>query len=87
MVAIQDVSANFFSSLGIPLSRGRVFDTRDGKDTQPVAIINQALAKRFFPAKDPVGQALKLSRADDPHEPWLTVSAPPNAAGFTTAGP
>jgi predicted permease len=73
MVAIQDVSANFFSSLGIPLSRGRVFDTRDGKDTQPVAIINQALAKRFFPTMDPLGQAIKLSRADDPHEPWLTV--------------
>jgi predicted permease len=73
MVATQDVSANFFSSLGIPLSSGRVFDTRDAKDTQPVAIINQALARHFFPTTDPLGHAIKLSRADDPHEPWLTV--------------
>jgi predicted permease len=73
MVATQNVSANFFSSLGIPLSRGRVFDTRDGKETQPVAIINQALAKRYFANKEPLGHAIKLSRADDPHVPWLTV--------------
>jgi putative ABC transport system permease protein len=73
MVGTQDVSANFFSSLGIPVSRGRAFDTRDGKDSQPVAIINQALAKRFFPTTDPLGHAIKLSRDDDPHEPWLTV--------------
>jgi putative ABC transport system permease protein len=73
MVATQDLSANFFSSLGIPISRGRLFDVRDRRDTQPVAIINQALAKRYFPNMDPLGHAIKLSRADDPSEPWLTV--------------
>jgi len=73
MVATQDVSANFFSALDIPLLRGRLFDPRDGKDTQPVAIINQALATRYFPGIDPLGHAIKLSRADDPAKPWLSV--------------
>jgi len=72
-VAMQDTAANFFSVMRIPLLRGRVFDTRDQKDTQQVAIINDALAKRYFPNSDPIGRAIKLSRSDDASAPWLTI--------------
>jgi hypothetical protein len=39
-VATQDIGASGFSTLGLPLLRGRAFDARDRKDTQPVAIVN-----------------------------------------------
>ena len=72
-VATQDVSPGTFRTLGIPLLEGRTFDDRDRIDTQPVAIINEALAREYFPGADPLGRAVKLSRSDDPSRPWLTV--------------
>jgi hypothetical protein len=51
-VATQDIGDSGFATLGIPLLRGRAFDTRDRNDTQPVAIVNQALARQFFPGAD-----------------------------------
>jgi putative ABC transport system permease protein len=67
------VSANYFSTLEIPLLHGRGFDGRDRGDTQKVAIVNEALVKKYFGGGDPIGRAVKLSRADDASTPWLTV--------------
>ena len=72
-VASQAVAMNFFDVMRIPFAQGRIFDTRDRKDTQPVAIVNLALANKYFPHVNPIGNAIKLSRADDPSEPWLTI--------------
>jgi predicted permease len=72
-VATQDVSTGTFRTLDIPLLEGRRFDERDLGDTQPVAVINEALAREYFQGADPLGRAIKLSRADDPTRPWLTV--------------
>jgi putative ABC transport system permease protein len=72
-IATQSVSANFFDAMQIPYFRGRVFDIQDRYDTRQVAIVNQALANRYFPHDDPIGHAIKLSRADDPSHPWLTI--------------
>jgi predicted permease len=72
-IANQSVSANFFKAMQIPSLRGRVFDTKDRNDTRKVAIVNQSLANRYFPHSDPIGHAIKLSRADDPTNPWLTI--------------
>lgn len=54
----RDVSSSYFSTLQVKLLRGRFFsDTDDG--TKPrVVIINQALAKKYFPGEDPVGQRI-----------------------------
>jgi predicted permease len=68
-----EVSANYFSTLEIPLLRGRAFDERDRADTRQVAIVNEALVKKYFGGGDPIGRAVKLSRADDASAPWLTV--------------
>jgi predicted permease len=72
-IATQNISANFFEAMQIPLFRGRAFDSRDQKDTQQVAIINEALADRYFPHIDPTGHTIKLSRAEDSSKPWLTI--------------
>ncbi len=68
----QSVSASYFQVMGIRLLRGREFDTRDREQTQPVAIVNQALVREFFPNEDPVGREIKLGRPED-KQPWLTI--------------
>ncbi len=72
-VATQDVAANFFSLMRVSLLRGRAFDSRDRKEAQNSAIVNEALAKKYFKNSDPIGQAIKLSRPDDDKVPWLTI--------------
>lgn len=72
-VAIQDIDASGFATLGIRLLRGRTFDARDRNSTQPVAIINQALAREYFPGADPLRRAIKLGPSGDPAIPWLTI--------------
>jgi predicted permease len=49
-------SGNYFKTLGIPLLRGRTFTTADDSLAPPVAVINMAMAKAFWPDRDPIGQ-------------------------------
>jgi hypothetical protein len=72
-VATQDVSTNALETLGVPLLRGRMLDSRDQKDSQPVALINEALAREYFAGVDPIGHTVKLGRAQDTSKPWLTI--------------
>ncbi len=72
-LAIQDIGTSGFATLGISLLRGRIFDVRDRKDTQPVAIVNQALARQYFLDADPLQHAIKLGPSGDPANPWLTI--------------
>jgi hypothetical protein len=47
-----------FAALGIQLKRGRDFNDADSPHAQPVAIINEALARKAFPGKDPIGHVI-----------------------------
>lgn len=66
------VNPDYFRALGIPLHRGRVFDTRDSADSTPVFLINRRLADQFWPREDPTGKRLKIGPADSPN-PWVTI--------------
>ena len=52
------VSSDYFRTLGISLRQGRAFTGEDKSDSQPVAIINETVAKRFFANQDPVGKTI-----------------------------
>jgi putative ABC transport system permease protein len=54
------VSADYFTTLGIPLVAGRVFDSRDRDSTQAVVIVSATLAKRYFPDRNPLGQRIRI---------------------------
>jgi putative ABC transport system permease protein len=70
--ASETIDDDFLQVLGIPLLRGREFDGRDRSTTEPVAVINQALADKYFPNGDPLGQHVKLAPPDS-KDPWLTI--------------
>jgi predicted permease len=53
------VSTGYFETLGIPV-RGRAFRERDDADTPPVAVVNEALARRHWPGRDAIGQRFKV---------------------------
>lgn len=52
------VSPGYFAAIGTPLLRGRDFLESDGAGSQPVAIINQAMAKKYWPDRNPLGRAI-----------------------------
>jgi predicted permease len=66
------VSPDYFRALGIPLQRGRFFDTRDSATATPAIIINRNLAEKFWPGEDPTGRRLKIGPPDSPN-PWASV--------------
>ena len=56
LTTINNVSSGYFQTLGIPLRQGRAFNDLDRKETKPVAIVNHAMAKHFWPGESPVGK-------------------------------
>jgi predicted permease len=57
--------------MSIPLLKGRFFTNQDSKDSTPAIIINDPLAKRYFPDEDPLGR--RLTFEDPAARHWLTV--------------
>lgn len=53
------IKPDYFRTLGIPLREGRDFTLRDDLKAPPVAIINETLARRYFPHQDPIGQRIQ----------------------------
>lgn len=54
------ITPGYFATMGIPLLTGRAFTSQDGPTARPVVVINQSLARRFFPHSDPVGHVLEV---------------------------
>ena len=63
------ISAGYFNAMGIALVAGRFFDATDVRDGPPVVMVDDRLAKRFWPGADPVGKRIRQG-ADGP---WRTV--------------
>jgi len=79
-VDTRTISPDYFRVMGITLLRGEFFSTRDAAEPYSpqglatfsgVVVINQALARRFWPDQDPLGKRLKPGRSES--SPWFTV--------------
>jgi len=55
----------YFPTMRIPLKRGRLFDTHDGKDAKPIALINETFARKYFPNENPLGQQVQIGQRED----------------------
>ena len=70
----------YLSTMGVPVKEGRNFTSADGPDSQAVALVNEVLARRYWPNADPVGQQIRLIFNPTktpwdaiPHQGWLTI--------------
>ncbi len=62
---LATVDAGFFEAAGIGILEGRNFEDYDRPDGQPVAIINRAMAEKFWPGRDAVGRMIRRPNAED----------------------
>jgi putative ABC transport system permease protein len=58
------VSAGYFETLGIPIVRGRAFSPSDREGSDPVAIVNQQLARTYWPGQEPIGKRMRSADSD-----------------------
>jgi predicted permease len=65
-------SVGYFETMKIPLIAGRFFNDQDTKDSMSVAIIDENMARSYWPNADPVGKRFKQGGANS-DAPWLTV--------------
>lgn len=66
---VRIVGADYFSTMGIPLLRGRSFTEHDRKGEPETVIVDEALAQRFWPNEDPLGKRLQRGKSGS----WRTV--------------
>ena len=72
-VPYDSVTPGFFQTLRIPLRSGRLFTDADGPSAQRVAVVNEALVRRFFPDGNALGQRVSFGDPTDPRTQWLTI--------------
>ncbi len=63
---VRVVDAGYFQTMGIPLLRGRNFSAPELREAKRVILINEALARKYFPNEDPIGQRLDVSMFETP---------------------
>lgn len=63
------VSPGYFAALKIPLKSGRVFTEQDQRNTAPVVMIDETLARQYWPNEDPVGKHMRRGT----RAPWSTI--------------
>ena len=55
-----DMSPGYFAALGVPVVRGRALDEADRRGTPDVAVVNEAMARRFWPNENPIGKQVAM---------------------------
>jgi predicted permease len=68
----QPVLPSYFSTMGIPIRRGRGIAATDREGTALVAVVSRSFAERAWPRQDPIGKRFKFGHADAP-SPWTSV--------------
>jgi len=77
-VEYVEVTEDYFTTLGIPIVSGREFARTDDENAPPLAIINETMAAKYWPRKDPVGQRLKAK------DKWLQIVGIAKNANYHT---
>ncbi|PYT92858.1 MAG: hypothetical protein DMG36_12575 [Acidobacteria bacterium] len=73
---VGSVSPGYFGVLRAPLLRGRVFSDSDDSKSQPVVLVNDSLARKYWPSGDALGEHIRIGgprRRDGTPAPWMTI--------------
>jgi len=63
------ITPNYFSTMGITLKEGRAFTSSEAPQSAGVVIINQSMARQYWPGEDPIGKRIRLDLPEE-HGPW-----------------
>jgi putative ABC transport system permease protein len=69
-VYYRGINAGYFDALGIPLRAGRRFERTDRAGAPPVAIVNEAFVREYYPAEDPIGRRIRWASGNGE---WITI--------------
>ena len=72
-VPYDTVTPGFFSTLQIPLRRGRMLTDGDSATSQPVVLVNESFVRRFFPGEDPIGRRVTFGDPAQADTRWQTI--------------
>ena len=88
-IAFNQISPDYFRAIKVPLLKGRFFNDGDSQNSQPVVILNQAAAERYFGRDDAIGKVVRVTgdrtvvgivgniRLDGPESEWRTQAFVP----------
>lgn len=80
---LESIHPNYFSTLGVPIVRGRAFSAADREGAVAVAIVSEEAAARLWPGQDPVGKRLKMGPVEGAGR-WLEVVGVAAATRYRT---
>ncbi|WP_162601434.1 ABC transporter permease [Occallatibacter savannae] len=73
MANYRTVSAEYFQTLRIPLLQGRWIETTDRENMPPIVVINEAMAKTYFPNQNPIGKKMQIGATPENDVPWMMI--------------
>ena len=68
MALVYRVEPGYLTAMGIPLRQGRFFGDQDDERSQPVVVIDEVFARKYFPNTDPIGKGVNLGSDNDPSQ-------------------
>jgi putative ABC transport system permease protein len=67
------IGGEYFQALGVPLLKGRFFSDRDNANAPPAVMINETMARRYWPGDDPIGKGIKGFDPRGRNDEWVRV--------------
>jgi putative ABC transport system permease protein len=68
-----NVTANYFETMGVPLLQGRLFTASDIEKAPAVVIVNNTMARAYWPNESPIGKRMQLGALPENSVPWMEV--------------
>ena len=73
LVCYRAASSGYFAAMGIPLRRGRLLADGDDDPSRRAVLVNETMARHWWPGDDPLGRRIALATGPDTFTPWMTV--------------
>jgi hypothetical protein len=84
-VLAHSVASDYFSTLKMPLVRGRTWSAADDERAEPVVVINETMARQLWPNQDPIGKHVRDRSFLEPRPQWI-LNAPGRDGSFEVIG-